>query len=78
MNCGTAKNHSSTCLRCWKVWRPQGNTSNGVDATVTAEVQKFVNYIFPKVRLEQSLSITPTSGPNNSVDLTLTTNLPTA
>ena len=53
-------------------------TSNGVDATVTAEVQKFVNYDFPQGTLgTDPFLITPTSGPNNSVDLTLTTTLPT-
>jgi Flp pilus assembly protein TadG len=53
-------------------------TTNGVDATVTAEVQKFVNYDFPQGTLgTDTFPIAATAGANNSVDLTLSTTLPT-
>ena len=53
-------------------------TSNGVDATVTSEVQKYVNYDFPQGTLGTSnFTIAPTAGPNNSVNLTLSTTVPT-
>lgn len=53
-------------------------TSNGIDATVTGEVQKYVNYDFPQGTLgTSSFAITPTAGANNSVNLTLSTAMPT-
>ena len=52
--------------------------ANGVDSTVTAEVQKFVNYNFPQGTLgSATFAITPTAGANNSVNLTLSTTEPT-
>lgn len=53
-------------------------TSNGVDSTVTSEVQKYVNYDFPQGTLgTNNFTITPTAGANNSVNLTLSTTMPT-
>ncbi len=54
-------------------------TSGTVDATVTAEVQKFVDYDFPQGTLgTASFPVNPTAGADNSVDLTLATTMPTA
>jgi Flp pilus assembly protein TadG len=53
--------------------------STSVDATVTAEVRKFVNFDFPQGSVGTSaFTIDPTLGTNNSVDLTLTTRIPTS
>lgn len=54
-------------------------TSNGVDSTVIAEVQKFVNYNFPQGTSETaSFPITPTQGANSAVNLALSTSMPTS
>jgi Flp pilus assembly protein TadG len=54
-------------------------TSAGLDATVTSEVQKFVNYNFPQQTMDTTaFSIVPTAGANNAVNLTLATTMPTS
>jgi hypothetical protein len=53
-------------------------TAGTIDPTVTAEVQKFVDYDFPQGTLDTAtFTIAPTAGANNSVDLTLSTTMPT-
>ena len=53
-------------------------TGATVDSIVTAEVQKFVNYDFPQGTLDTAgFAIAPTAGANSSVDLTLSTTMPT-
>lgn len=52
---------------------------DSVDATVTAEVRKFVNFNFPQGTLQTTaFTIVPTEGTNESVDLSLSTTMPTA
>ena len=54
-------------------------TSTGVDSAVTAEVQKFVNFNFPQGTSGTTpFTVTPTDGTNSSIDMTLSTTMPTA
>ena len=53
--------------------------ANGVDSVVTTEVRKYVNFDFPQGSMgTTAFAINPTLGASTSVDLTLSTSVPTS